>query len=77
MFNILMARDHRLMVVTDNAILAEEIRREGSFPVYFTRGPSREVARGLAEGLTDTFGSSLRTFLSDNEDGTWSVRIFS
>jgi len=59
MFKLAIDKDGEPVVLTDNVTIADQIRKEGTQPVYFTASPTRMTADALANGLLDVFGGTV------------------
>jgi hypothetical protein len=59
MFKLAINKDGEPVVLTDNITIADQIRKEGTQPVYFTASPTRLTAESLANGLFDVFGGTV------------------
>ena len=59
MFKLAINKDGEPVVLTDNITIADQIRKEGTQPVYFTASPTRLTAESLANGLFDVFDGTV------------------
>jgi hypothetical protein len=59
MFRLAINKSGEPVVLTDNITIADQIRKEGTQPVYFTASPTRLTAEALANGLLDVFNGTV------------------
>jgi hypothetical protein len=59
MFRVEINKDGKPVVLTDNVIIADQIRKESTQLVYFTASPTRLTAEALANGLLDVFDGTV------------------
>ena len=59
MFRLAIDKEGVPVILTDNVIIADQIRKEGTQPVYFTASPTRLTAESLANGLFDVFDGTV------------------